>query len=461
MLIPIGRFLSLIAFLTIGFSFSASAAEERPLPSVVSEFKGIKNFLFDDPISKPFLMPSRPQYTDAPAMSRHSDISTVQEDGKNLNACLETLPYDHHSMIERVGQAARVMVNHTAAPIEQFTIQPFFSGLKGPKLTLMRRDLERALVYHQGSANEIYHNSVITSDPRAILCRTKDRFQWDAEIRTHIDVFESNHAPLYRSDLILNGRIHLTRHFMGSLGLRNRLHDNLIDDPNLRILDRFDPIRQDVFGYAQNRQGIDHAMISGFATPAPDFYIAGHGGFLEEMFFGLGGEVLYRPYDSVLAIGAEAWATTKRIPFDGAWNTLDNGNRQTSALLNLWYDMPRYPLQFGASYGQFLDGDVGGQFKARYTPAPGWQIEGFATLTNQDDRTLDNNDDTKLFAGLKLTMPLGNLAALPDNSRMSVDFKPFARDKGQRIETPYSLYDLTDPWHTNTIYRYWDDLTTE
>ena len=179
------------------------------------------------------------------------------------------------------------------------------------------------------------------------------------------------------------------------------------------------------------------------------------------MFFGIGGEVLYRPYESSFSIGAEAWETIKRIPYGGDWGTLDNDNRQRSALINAWYDMPYHPLQWGLSYGRFLDGDVGAQIKARYTPAPGWRIDGFATLTNQDDRTLDNNQTSNLYTGLKLTMPLGNLATLPDNSRMTFDFKPFARDKGQRVETPYPLYDLTDPWHTKHLYRYWDRVVAD
>ena len=278
MLIPIGRFLALIAFLTALHPLAAYTAEGRTLPSVVQGFKGLTDFLFDDPMSKPYVMPSRPHMTDYQAIERQSKISNITENDKTISACLETLPYDHYAVMDRLGQAARVMANHSAAIQEQFAFQPFFSGLKGPKLTLMRLDLERALVRGQGSANEIYHNARIVSDPRLMACRTQRRLQWDAEIRHHIDLIDSDRSPLYRSDMIINGRAHITRHFLGSLGLRHTLSDNLDRDQDLRILDRFDPIRQAVFGFTQTMQGIDHAMISGFATPAPDLYIGGHAG---------------------------------------------------------------------------------------------------------------------------------------------------------------------------------------
>ena len=116
------------------------------------------------------------------------------------------------------------------------------------------------------------------------------------------------------------------------------------------------------------------------------------------------------------------------------------------------------PVSLGFSYGRFLDGDVGGQMQAVYRPATGWSLKGFATLTNQDDRTLDGGN-TNLFAGLKLSMPLGQFKGLPDNSRQTITVAPFARDKGQRIDNPYPLYDLTSAWQMDAITTDWHMIT--
>ena len=124
----------------------------------------------------------------------------------------------------------------------------------------------------------------------------------------------------------------------------------------------------------------------------------------------------------------------------------------------MWYDIPDTFYSLGLSGGRYLDGDIGIETRAIYKPAQGWRIEGFTTLSNENDTTLDN-DSTNLFAGLKVTMPLGQFKRLPDNSRQTLTMAPFARDKGQRIDNPYPLYDITDPWQTRELHKYWNRVT--
>ncbi len=426
---------ALALFMVISL-FHVLPVQAESTPSIIASFK---HFIFDDPPQKPHLNPVRPTM------------------GKPMSECIETLPYNHSPLIEDINIRAREMANTIDAAQETLSFQPHFSGLKGPKLTIMRRDLERALIHNRGSAQEIYHNAAMSpATPSA--CNKALKTSWDIELRHHIDVFESDRSPLSRSNLIVNNRLNFGGYFLGTSSINTPLYDNLERDNDLRILNRTDPIRQDVLGFAWQGLNIERLMLSGFATPKPNLYIAGHAGYLEEMFFGLGGELLYRPNNSPFAIGMEAWGTMKRTPYLGSWTTLDDDNTQTSALLNLWYDMPTTPLTFGLSGGRFLDGDYGGMAKAVYKPAQGWSIEGYATYSNEREQQLDG-DTSHMIAGLRLTMPLGQFKGLPDNSHQTIDIAPFARDKGQRIDNAYPLYDLTDPWHTKNIYRDWNRIT--
>jgi hypothetical protein len=455
MFIPMVR---LIVPLAIIISLSSFAhAKGQPLASIQQNFKGLSHYVFDQE-KIIHLTPSRPTSTNIAKIEIDSGLTNILVDDQNITGCLHTNPYDHQSVTKQFGRGARVVANNSASPIEALSAQPYFSGLKGPKLTIMRKDLERALINQSGSASEIFHNALIES-PTRTACDTSMTYNWDIELNHHIDVYDSDKAPLIRSDIILNNRLHFGGYFLGTVSTRHNLYDNLDNEPDLRILSRPDPLRQDVLGFAWQGLNLNRAMISGFATPIPDLYLAGHAGYLEEMFFGIGGEFLYRPYDSALSIGGELWSTSKRVPYLGGVTTLDDDNRQTSALLNLWYDAPFHPYAIGLSAGQFLGGDTGGQLRARYTPKPGWIVEGYGTYSNESDQSLDNDEDTDFEAGLRLTMPLGNLKILPSNSRQTFDIKPFARDKGQRLNNPYPLYDLTDPWQAKNLYRYWDDIT--
>lgn len=428
------RFLAILIIINL---FAISFVQAKESDGLFDKFKGL---ILDNPTPK-IQLKTRPKI-----------------DTPNISNCIDTQPYDHKTLIHHIGERARILANGTNAAVNTLSFQPRFGGLKGPKITIMRDDFERAIINNNGSANEIHHNATIES-PSYHACDKRLKAHWDLELQHHIDALESHEKPLLRSDAILNGRIHFGGYFMGTTSIRQKLYSNLGDDDALRTLDRLDPIRQDIIGFAEQRVGLDRLLLSGFSTPSPDLHLGVHAGILEEGFMGIGSELLYRPHNKNWSLGAEIWGVQKRLPYTGKLfgvNGLDSP--RTTALLNLHYDIPQSPYSVGLSGGQFLDSDYGIEAKGIYRPAQGWAIEGFVTLSNKNDRTLRNRR-TNLFSGIKLTMPLGQLKYLPDNSRQTFDFSPFARDKGQRIDNPYPLYDLTNPWQTSQIQQYWNEIT--
>lgn len=459
---PSLRFLFLTAvFLTV-FSVTASADDVVSLGGLMKGFKQGKFFLFrDDPIATP-IYGHRPDKTSdedtlrAEAKSQYIPATSVVTDGISATTCIETNPANRHAYARHIGRMARVLSAHVAAPVETFTFQPFYNGLKGRAVTVMRGDVERA-VNDRGSPQEIFHNAFFT-DNAPVPCGHNVRLGIDTDIIHHIDLFDSDKSPLVRSNAVVRARVSFAGNFMGTLGLRTSLYDNLGDEPDLFVLTRADPIRQDEVAFAWEKTGLENLMISGFATPRPDTYVAVHAGYIEEKFFGIGGEFLYRPYDSPFSWGAEAWGTYKRYPFGGGYLKLDTDNAQFSLLANMHYDIPHTKTSLGLSAGRFLDGDLGVQGIILYRPDAGWHIEGFATLTNEKDHSLDNDKETNLTAGLRVTMPIGKLAILPHNSRQTFNIEPFARDKGQRVHNVYSLYGLTDNWSAQNLYNHWDRI---
>ena len=455
MVIHMVRGLALLCIF-IHFASYPARADEGVLTSA---YKGISFILFDPPKPEIILAPKRPYETRDENITKQSDITSFSTNERNAGGCLFAAPYDSRPLMQRIGRAAKAMANNSAANIEGFSFQPHFSGLKGPKLILMRRDLERTFIKHQGSAAEIYHNAQL-SDRGDIPCGPWFKHDWDLEIAHHVDVYDSDRAPLVRSDAIVTDRLHFGQSFIGTLGVRYNLHHNLEKEKDLFIIDRMDPLKQDVIAHPKQGFGMDRLMLSGFATPLPDTYIAGHIGYLSENIAGVGGEILYRSRGSGFAFGAEAWHGYKRYPYLKGVFEVEEEQRHTSALLNTWYDFQSAPITLGLSAGQFLDNDLGGQAKIRWAPAAGWVVEGYTTYTHESDHTLDNNNDTNFITGLRLTMPLGDFRLIPQNSRQTITIEPFSRDKGQRLDNPYPLYDLTDPWSTRNLYRYWDRITS-
>jgi hypothetical protein len=451
MVIHMTRFLAL--FFTLGFSAHVFANDGKST-GFFDHFKGL---ILDTPLPRPTLSKKHHTNNDINSITKNTRLNHMGINNRVATTCITASPHHHYSVMENIGQSARVMASNLNKQVKTFTFQPRFSGLKGPRITIMRKDLERTLAHKQGSAQEIFHNAHISAKSQ-INCDTGIAYNDHYIIHNHVDAYESDRAPLIRSSLKWRNELNLGQYLMGTMSTRYALGDNLNRDQNLNILDRPDPIRQDVIAFQYQNANLERLMFSGFATPHDNLYIAGHIGYLEEMFAGAGAEILYRPFNEQFAIGAEAWNTIKRLPYNGSIWTTDDDNKQQSYFLNAWYDLPETPLSFGASAGRFLDGDIGIELKGRWTPKPGWRVEGVATLTNENDTTL-GNDKTNIFAGLRATMPLGQFKLLPDQSRTELNITPFARDKGQRIDNPYPLYDYTDPWSARNINRYWNEIT--
>ena len=116
-------------------------------------------------------------------------------------------------------------------------------------------------------------------------------------------------------------------------------------------------------------------------------------------------------------------------------------------------------MNFGLSAGRFLDGDIGYQIHSTYKPATGWQLKTYATYSAQDDTTVTKKDSENWIFGARLTMPLGRIKNIPDNSRQTITIEPFARDHGQKLNNPYPLYDLTEAWQLRNIKTHWQDIT--
>lgn len=458
MIIQKAALIALAAFL-FNFAPSVVKAEGHTSSSAKSLNFNLKKIFFDHDLYKPALGAQRGSVTDISKIELNSKLTSIQTSASEITGCIEMLPYSHNSLMDRVGQAARVMANHSKASIEQLAFQPHFSGLKGPRLTIIRKDLEDALIGGRGSANEIYHNSKIEYIPESISCSPSLRAEWDVELLHKVDTWDSDNAPIFKSELILNNRIHFLDSFLATVSARYLLYDNFDDEPNFRFLNRIDPVRQDELGYVQSSLGLNRIMLSGFATPAEDFYVAGHAGYLEEMFFGVGGEFLYRPYKSALSVGGEIWGSLKRLPYTGSALAVDGSDPQISGLINIWYDVPLEPYTFGVSAGRFLDGDNGYQLHAAFKPSQGWKIEGYATHSFQSDSTINKDGDTNWIFGARLIMPLGQFRGIPDNSIQTVKLEPFARDHGQRLDNPYPLYDLTEAWQPREILGQWQSIT--
>ena len=359
-----------------------------------------------------------------------------------------------------MGLALPHMNNHAGETVEALEIQPTHSGLKGPVIRINRRDITQALGHNSGSPQEIWRNvefDLIDTNDMTLSGHTKNSY--DHGLRLMLDeqvsLSEEDNGVLHRSSLVLAGKTSSQYGLLGGMGLRLNLTDNLGHLKTYRVPSPL-PVRSNVADFAETRIGVDH-MYGGIArTLAKDVHVAAAAGYLEEMYAGIGGDILYRPFRSTWAIGAEGWLAFKRDPYTSL-NMGLSGDRVLTGHLKAYYEFPETDMTAEARIGRYLNEDIGGTLALSHRFGHGLNVRGFVTATDQADADIFGGT-TNLYTGLELTMPIGNIPLIPQNTSVRIKAAPFGRDTGQSLESPVDLYTMTEPLSYRHITQYWNDV---
>lgn len=364
----------------------------------------------------------------------------------------------------QIGAAARYLATQTGAETEEFLIATDIDGFRGPTLRLMRRDLEQA-VKHQGSPQEIWRSAVVTPSLPASTApegedQTLSALPWPRfrlNLDTQASLSEEDSGILYRTSAILEAGERFFRHALIGVGLRFNGPDNLDQLEDIRAGSSF-PVRGDVAKFAGKTVTLDR-LYGAWTKSSRDGQWHGLlvAGYLEEMYGGVGGEILYRPFGKTYAFGAELWDAVKRDP-DSAFSGTFSGDQVLTGYLKAWYEIPQTDLTVGLKAGRYLAGDIGATLSLTKYAENGARIEAFATATNQSDAD-PFGGTAHLYSGLRLTLPLGNAPALPRGSQMRFAAAPLGRNAGQSIDSPLPLYDITEPLSYRHIARHWAKVT--
>ena len=134
------------------------------------------------------------------------------------------------------------------------------------------------------------------------------------KLDTQASLSEEDSGTLYRTSLVTGLQApDLFGWVDNFLSLRLNLHDNLhrLDDLRPRVIL---PVRSDIDRFAKRTFAIDTAYSAFTHSFHSDLHLSLMGGYLEEMYGGAGGEILYRPHNARWAIGAESFLAFKRDP---------------------------------------------------------------------------------------------------------------------------------------------------
>jgi membrane-associated phospholipid phosphatase len=201
-------------------------------------------------------------------------------------------------------------------------------------------------------------------------------------------------------------------------------------------------VRTDIADYKRgSRFKLNRLMLNKYMMPSERVYARLSGGLYEEMYRGVGGQVLYLPKDSRWAADLNVDALQQR----GVKGWFDKRDYQTvSGFASLHYKLP-YDITATARAGRFLakDNGVRMEFKRRFPS--GVEIGAWYTKTSGKDITNPGTPANPYNdKGVFLSVPLNIMLPVDTQAAASVSLSPWTRDVGQMVASPGDLYDMVE-----------------
>ena len=197
-------------------------------------------------------------------------------------------------------------------------------------------------------------------------------------------------------------------------------------------------VRSDYALYAREARNVAVPSLyaEGMWTIAPDVFARLTAGYLEPMFAGVSGEVLWRPRERPIAIGLEIAQVGQRA-YDQRFDL--RNYRVTTGHLSLYADLPWWNLFTVLRGGRYLAGDWGGTVEVGRRFDSGIEVGAFASFTNVSFARFGEGSFDK---GIFVRFPL-DLFGVESRSIATALVRPVQRDGGQRLVVDNPLWELT------------------
>ncbi len=222
-----------------------------------------------------------------------------------------------------------------------------------------------------------------------------------------------------------------------------------IDDATRRSDSVLPRVRSDAVLYAiESDLEINRLTAEYMFKPRENLFGRVTGGYLENMFAGVSGELLWYPVDSRLALGVEVNYARQR-DFDMLFRLQDYDVITGHA--SAYYD-------FGNGFigqvdaGRYLAGDWGATFGVDREFNNGFKIGGYFTLT---DVSFDDFGEGSFDKGIRVTVPLSWLTGKPSRGGYSQVIQPVLRDGGARLAVANRLYGVTRDYRAQNLSDGW------
>lgn len=352
---------------------------------------------------------------------------------------------------QAAGRAARVMANTLPPRYEQFTVVFQNNGFPISSVTTQRSDLEELQFDYDGSWRTY---------ARAELGDVADIGR-DGELPDAFPVFQYSVGPylalsLFDPDSPIRADVgaQLNLAYLPAPGLtfggtfRQPLAGN-IANATRRSNSVIQRVRSDAVLYAiESDFEINNLTMEYLFRPGKDLFGRVTAGYLENMYGGVSGEVLWYPHGNRLALGVEV-NYAKQRDFDMLFGFQDYD--VVTGHASAYYDLGNGFIT-QVDVGRYLAGDWGATLGIDREFNNGFKVGGYFTLT---DVPFDDFGEGSFDKGLRIEVPLSWLTGQPSPRTYGQVIQPVTRDGGARLNVNNRLFDVVSDYRGTSVADSW------
>ena len=227
------------------------------------------------------------------------------------------------------------------------------------------------------------------------------------------------------------------------------LADNFNDVPNFP--DSLLPhVRTEILSYLQESKfNITNLELNYLWSPKKNVYAKINTGLLESMYGGIGGEIIYKPFDGLYTIGLESYLV-KRRGYKQDFKFLDY--KTTTSHLNLGYHFPNTGIQAKLSFGKYLAKDLGYTFDISRRTKHGFTAGIYFTRTNVSAEEFGEGSFDK---GFYFKFPIDLFSKDHNSGYAGFQLSPLTRDGGAKLNHSHDLLGILYNSSRYEIERNW------
>lgn len=362
-------------------------------------------------------------------------------DQQNLTAEFENTKYISNR--QAAGRVLRIL--HFHAPSDTRSLEVILKRRQIPLLKVSATP-DQLEAYLMGKVSEEDFNEMLSAElidgtetasrPNLVRVEGTEKLRYQLGLKPMLDTFFNDPSGVFRARVGIEPYA-IAHPWKGGSAIAHAdlpFYSN-IESSNVPA-DR--AVRSDSWRYLDDDPSFERLMFDQTLRFTKRIFGRVSVGYLEDMYAGVGGEILAFLGAGGLAVGIEGDWVQKREP--GSSLAFEDLKSHT-ILGNVFYKIPFIQTTVQAQYGRFLAGDIGWRFQVE-REFPSGLIAGFWYSVTDTDKVSGNFNKNYHDKGVFIHLPARMFTDYETNTRYRYSVTPWTRDVAAAISHWRSLFDL-------------------